>query len=62
MSNKISKVIELICNEGCTSVNDIIKTLEQGESTEHDHALNATERVQLIKELKDIMSVYIDRK
>jgi len=58
MSNKISKVIELICSEGCTSVNDIIKTLEQGRSTNHDQALNAGERIQLIKELKEIMSVY----
>jgi hypothetical protein len=58
MSNKISKIVETICIEGCTTVHDIINTLEQGKSTEHDHTLDATERVQLIKELKEIMSVY----
>ena len=58
MSNKVHKIVELICKQGCTSVNDIIQSLEQGKSTNHDETLNATERVQLIKELKEIMSVY----
>ena len=55
---KISNIIELICSEGCTSVNSIIIALEHGEMTNHSKSLTAGERIQLIKELKEIMSVY----
>ena len=59
--NKISDIIESICTEGCTSVNSIIKALEQGEMTIQTESLTVAERIQLIKELKEIMSVYDNR-
>ena len=62
MSNKINKLIETICSEGCTSVNSVIKTLENGEDTHyHEEPLSAAERIQIIKELKEIMHVYNKR-
>ena len=56
--NKISDIIESICQQGCNSVNDVIDSLEKGEIQDHGKSLNAADRIQLIKELKEIMSVY----
>ena len=56
--DKISHAIELICNQGCTSVNSVIEALQNGEDIEQARQLNEEETQQLIKELKEIMSVY----
>ena len=58
---KVNKVIEDICNEGCITVNSVIEALESGTTTDHDHTLTAAERIQVIKELKEIMSVYDEK-
>ena len=55
---KMSKIVESICSEGCISVNNIIDALEQGDLIKQVDSLTASERIQLIKELKEIMSVY----
>lgn len=57
-NNKLNTLIESICGEGCVSVNIIIKELEQGKINKHANELEPNERFLLIKELKEIMSVY----
>lgn len=58
MSNQISTIIESICQQGCSTVNSVIKALEMGETISNVQHLTAAERIQVIKELKEIMSVY----
>lgn len=55
---KVTKAIEAMCNLGCTSVNAIIHTLEQGQSVEGIEGFSETEKQTLMHELKAIMSVY----
>ncbi|MCW9012458.1 MAG: hypothetical protein OQL06_01645 [Gammaproteobacteria bacterium] len=55
---KVSHAVELICNQGCTSVNAIIEVLQNGDSIEQTAQMNPAEVRALIKELKEIMSVY----
>ena len=58
MTNKINDVIEIICQQGCTSVESVIVTLEKGDTIDDETSLTATERVLILKELKEIMLVY----
>ncbi|VAW62399.1 hypothetical protein MNBD_GAMMA09-3603 [hydrothermal vent metagenome] len=55
---KISQLVEVVCNMGCSTVKAIILTLESGHTFDGAKDLNAAEKKRLIKELKAIMSVY----
>ena len=57
-SDKITQAIEHICAEGCTSVNNIIITLEKGEPNKHTEQLDEQEVQTVLLELKTIMAVY----
>ncbi|MDH5471272.1 MAG: hypothetical protein OEY87_08670 [Gammaproteobacteria bacterium] len=61
-TDNISKAVETICLQGCTSVSGIINALENGETTEHTVHLSYDELMALLKELKAIMAVYEKRK
>lgn len=57
-SEKVTKVIEMICEEGCTSVNNIIIALEKGEPSKYTTDLDNNEVQVVLIELKEIMAVY----
>lgn len=62
MSNyKTTKILENICNLGCTRVNEIIEQLERGEKIDETGDLDKNEVDSLVQELKTIMSVYKKR-
>lgn len=51
-------VIEALCSKGCRQVWRDIQALEQGETLAETRGLNAFERDQVLRELKEIMAVY----
>ena len=55
---KISKILETICNQGCTVVNDVIAAMENGVHPDETADLSAPEKNALLDELKKIMSIY----
>jgi hypothetical protein len=55
---KVSQVVEAICNLGCSRVTSIIEILEQDEPVDQARELDIEERTLLLCELKAIMSVY----
>ena len=57
-SQKIVKIVEDICQLGCTRVNEIISELEQGESLDEAGSLSEHETGMVLQELKAIMAVY----
>jgi len=59
---KINLIVEAICNNGCSSVNAIIHTLESGHVVDGIEDLNKDEINTLTQELKAIMAVYECRK
>lgn len=52
------KTVELICESGCEQVNQTIDRLQHHQDTEPTRDLNAEERQQVLKALRNIMSVY----
>ncbi len=50
--------IDLICQQGCDSVREVISTLEQGRDVDYLPRLEGEERQQLLVELKAVMAVY----
>ncbi|MCW8853628.1 MAG: hypothetical protein OQK76_02900 [Gammaproteobacteria bacterium] len=59
--DNISKAVEAICHQGCTSVSDIIDALENGITVEQTTHLSCDELIALLKELKAIMAIYEKR-
>lgn len=55
---KISQVLETICNQGCTVVNDVIDAMENGTHPDETADLSVQEKSALLDELKKIMSIY----
>ena len=55
---KISKALEIICNQGCTVVNNVINAMENGNHPEETADFSAQEKDALLDELKKIMSIY----
>ncbi len=54
----IDDYVEIICNQGCTFVTQVISRMEQGEPIEELADLdNATEKA-ILEELKSIMQVF----
>lgn len=60
-SHKTVKILEDICNMGCSRVNEIIEQLERGENTDATNGLNKEEIDFVVRELKNIMAVYQKR-
>ncbi len=52
--------LEAICRKGCRLVRRDIRRLELGEEIPESRGLSAAERALLLRELRDIMSVYGD--
>lgn len=59
--DNISRAVENICHQGCTTVSDIIAMLEKGETVKQASHLSCEELMALLKELKSIMAVYEKR-
>ncbi len=57
-SEKVTTAIEMICEEGCTSVNNIIIALENGEQSKYTTDLDKNEAQAVLNELKAIMAIY----
>lgn len=57
-SNKVSKKIESVCEQGCSEVNQLLKKAENGEKIEELSEFSNKEINQIIDELSDIMTVY----
>ena len=60
-NDNISRTVEAICSQGCTSVSGIIDMLEKGETVNQASHLSCEELMALLKELKSIMAVYDSR-
>ena len=59
---KTSECLELICQQGCTAVREVILNLEKNDKVpELDHLDQAQKQLILI-ELKTVMSVYDQQK
>jgi len=50
--------IELICQQGCTVVREVIVKLEQKKDVAELNHLNDEQKQSVLNELKTIMSVY----
>jgi len=50
--------VEHICGQGCTRVNEIIDTLENGQDCQELEGVPSEHRKQVLAELKAIMAVY----
>ncbi|MCW9024258.1 MAG: hypothetical protein OQK73_06205 [Gammaproteobacteria bacterium] len=57
-STKPHHCVELLCANGCQSVRDYIRRLENGEPVPHTETLNEDEKQTVLSELKAIMAVY----
>ena len=58
LSDHARTAVESICGLGCDRVNEIIDALESGHSVKETAGLDRSDRYQVLRELKDIMSVY----
>ncbi len=54
----LQSTIEYICELGCDRVNEIINTLECGNSVKETSGLDKTDQQRVLRELKVIMAVY----
>jgi hypothetical protein len=57
-TSKVSATINDICHDGCDAVNAVIEALEQGKTPPAMNDLSQVEQDEVLKELKQIMSVY----
>ena len=55
---RVERLVEQLCGEGCKAVWGFIDQLEQGEELAQAQGLSEAERASLLLELKSIMSVY----
>ena len=55
---QIADCIDTICQQGCSSVRDVIKSMEAGDELKETDHLNADEKDTVLRELKHVMSVY----
>lgn len=53
-----SECIELICNQGCRVVRDVIVSLEQQNKVDGLDHLDEDQKQQVLFDLKAVMSVY----
>ena len=53
-----SQCVEKICEQGCTTVRNIIQRIEDKQPVDELLHLNEKEQAHVLQELKSIMSVY----
>jgi hypothetical protein len=58
LSKKLEEKIEILCEQGCTQVHQIIDDAKKGDKIEGLEEFNGSEIEQIIDELSKIMSVY----
>jgi len=58
LSKKVSIKIELLCEAGCTQVNQVLEKAGNGAIIEELAEFNAHEIEQIVIELTNIMAVY----
>ena len=58
----IQSIIESICGLGCDRVNEIIDVLEHGNTVDETRALDKSDQLRVLMELKAIMAVYDNNK
>ncbi len=58
LSRKVSIKIELLCEAGCTQVNQVLEKASNGVVIEELAEFDETEVEQIIIELTNIMAVY----
>ena len=54
----IEDELELICNLGCTRVNEIIAEVSSGKAVPELAGLNAADSEEVLDRLKGIMAIY----
>ncbi len=59
---EIDRVIEMICTQGCKSVNKVRQQIENGDTVMELSRLSRKERIVVKAELDAIMSVYENKK
>ena len=57
----LQQIVDDICGDGCSRVNQIIKSLQDDEVVEVMESLSENERRLVLSELSTIMSVYEQR-
>jgi len=62
LSKKAIEKIELLCELGCTQVNQLLKQAEKGNDIEELSGFTKSEMSMIIEELGKIMSVYDEDK
>ena len=55
---KVEQSVESLCQNGCAAVNETITALEQDLDSVALPGLQMDDKEMILKELKDIMSVY----
>ena len=60
LSSKTLDKIESLCGLGCTRVNQILEESKNGNEVAELNGFDATEKGQIISELDQIMSVYVE--
>ena len=58
LNRQVEHAVELLCQQGCRAVWDVIGALEGGEALPETAALDEVEVAAVVRELKAIMSVY----
>jgi hypothetical protein len=58
LSEKVVAKIEALCTQGCSQVNGILQQAVDNDESEEWSDVTETEKTQILRELKNIMSVY----
>ena len=61
ISEKVTKKIEDLCEEGCSQVNKLLAKAENGNKIDELSNFKSEEIKQIIDELSQIMSTYNDK-
>jgi len=61
LSEKVVAKIEALCTLGCSQVNGIIQQAVDNDDSEEWSDFTETEKIQILYELKIIMSIYDDK-
>ncbi len=58
VARTVERCVEVLCQQGCSRVNEYIGALQSGQSAPEIDALDKPERKALLEELVSIMAVY----
>lgn len=61
LSEKVLEKIEALCTQGCTQVNELLQQDLKNIKSNELSDFTATEKEQILFELKNIMSVYDEK-